>query len=142
LEEAAKNAGEFSYIFRSLSKLCYALDVKATLGVEIRAAYKSGDKTALLKLADDCLESARRVEEFHEAFFELWHKENKPQGWEVQDARLGGLAQRLKTCAKRIKAYVLGETQKIDELEDDLIAEDGTRLAYNYYTTNVSYGAM
>ena len=142
LEEAGKNAGEFAYIFRSLSKLCYALDIKATLGLDIRAAYKAGDKAALLNLAEACAEASKRVGEFHEAFLAFWHKENKPQGWEVQDARLGGLMQRLKTCGKRLKAYVGGETDKIDELEEELIPEEGDKLRYNYYSTNVSYSAL
>ena len=142
LEEAGKNAGEFAYIFRSLSKLCYALDIKATLGLEIRAAYKAGDKAALLNLAEACAEASKRVGEFHEAFFVFWHKENKPQGWEVQDARLGGLMQRLKTCERRLKAFVNGETDKIEELEEELIPQEGNKLRHNYYTTNVSFSAM
>ena len=45
-------------------------------------------------------------------------KENKPFGFEVQDIRIGGLIQRLKTAEKRIGEYINGESDCIPELEE------------------------
>ena len=48
-------------------------------------------------------------------------KENKPQGWEIQDARLGGLIRRIKTCRERLQKYLTGRIEKIDELEEEIL---------------------
>ncbi len=142
LENAKERAGEFGYIFHSLSKLCSALSIKATLGLDIRSAYKAGDKKKLIECANACKETAKRVEEFHDAFFDAWHIENKPHGFEVQDARLGGVVQRLKTCAKRLIAYANGQTEKIDELEESLVPPTDNIVRHNDYKTNVTYSAL
>jgi len=45
--------------------------------------------------------------------------ENKPQGFEVQDIRLGGLARRIEHCKKMLVKYIEGEIDSIPELEED-----------------------
>ena len=121
LNAAGKRAKEYGYLFYVLAALCKALSKKARLGVKTRAAYARKDKQALQELVKDYEKSIRYVKEFHEALFALWHKENKPFGWEVQDMRLGGLITRLKTCKKRLQSYISGETERIDELEEELL---------------------
>ena len=44
-----------------------------------------------------------RIEIFYQAFRKQWFAENKPFGFEVQDMRLGGLIQRTKSCAERLR---------------------------------------
>lgn len=142
LKKAAKRVGAgYSYIFDSLSKLCSALALKAELGLEIRRAYQAKDKKKLLECAKRCTAAVARLKVFHEAFYTLWNKENKPQGWEVQDARLGGLMLRLETCAKRLKDYVAGKTDTIPELEEELLQfRDGAQLQHNMYHELISFG--
>ena len=57
------------------------------------------------------------LEIFHEKFYALWEKENKPFGWEIHDVRIGGLIRRIKTCKEKIKKYLIGEIIEIEELE-------------------------
>lgn len=121
LSNIAKKAGEFSYIFDMESKLCSVLAIKAELGVKTRRAYKAKDMRTLALLVKDYATLQKRLQKFHEAFCALWEKENKPFGWEIQDARLGGLNQRVKTCEIRLRAYIKGKTDKIDELEEEIL---------------------
>ena len=107
LKKASKKAGKFEYIFDCLAKLCYVLDIKAELGVRTRTAYKSKVEKRLIL--------------FHTAFLTLWEKENKPQGWEVHDMRIGGLMRRIKTCREKLQKYVKGKLMKIEELEEEIL---------------------
>lgn len=121
LDAVSKKAGEYAYLFETMKKLCDVLAYKARMGVKARAAYEKKDMGALNALVEDCDRAIVNLHAFHETFYELWKKENKPFGWEIQDTRLGGLIKRLETCQKRLKEYLAGETDKIDELEEKLL---------------------
>ncbi len=130
LEEYAKESANYGYIFDTQAKLCKILAIKYDLGVRARRAYRHRNKSSLLTVAEDCLLLTERVEAFHAAFSTLWHKENKPNGFEVQDIRLGGLIMRLKSCRKRILAYVNGEISSIPELEEEILDWFGNGKEY------------
>lgn len=139
LQDAGKRVGEYSYLFETLAALCSVLELKADLGVRTRKAYLAGDRETLVQIAKDCLEIIRRLEVFHQAFSYQWHMENKPFGWEVQDARLGGLMQRLKTCRNRLTAYLSGELNKIEELEEEILPWSGSAYIHcNDYASIIS----
>ena len=143
LRDAGGRTGEYGYIFESLSALCSVLELKADLGVRTRKAYSSGNKDVLANVAKDYLEIIRRLEEFHKAFCYQWHKENKPFGWEIQDARLGGLILRLKTCHNRLTAYLRGDLARIEELEEEILPWSGSEYIHcNSYTSIISRSPM
>lgn len=115
-----KDTGEYEYIFDECKKLCDLLAVKCNLGLKTRAAYKAGNKKKLKELASNDYENAIKLtEEFHSAFQNLWFKENKPYGFDVQDIRFGGLIMRLKTCKERLLSYAEGKTDSIPELKEE-----------------------
>ena len=138
LKSASTKMKEYSYLFETMSALCDVLDIKAELGVKTRKAYKANDKQSLECLVNDYQELVKRLENFHELFYNLWHKENKPQGWEIQDARLGGLMQRIKTCAKRLRAYLEGEIDDLEELEETILPLWNGSLWGNNYASLIS----
>lgn len=140
LKKASKGAGEYAYIFESVSALCSVLELKTELGIKTRRAYQSGDKKVLSALVKEYIKTAKRTEEFHKAFYELWNKENKPQGWEVQDARIGGVIRRLYTCVERLKAYLLGKIECLEELEEEILPYD--ELGMNNYALAVSMNKL
>lgn len=144
LAKKAKSAGEYSYIFETLSALCSVLEIKSTLGVDTRRAYKSGDKNALTPVIEKYKTVEARLEIFYNTFYNLWHKENKAFGWEVFDVRLGGLKQRLKTCRAVLEAYANGEQDSIEELEEEVLLESSEIHLYNsgFYAELVSYGRL
>ena len=85
-----------------------------------RALYSAQDKAGLLSLAEnEYTECIARVEKFHRAFRKQWYTVNKTYGFEVQDTRLGGLIQRLKSCRDRLLDYANGVIISIDELEEN-----------------------
>ena len=124
LNEYAKNSSHFGYIFDTNAKLCDVLEIKYDLGVRTRRAYKAGDRAALGQLLGDYAECAERVKALHLAFSKQWHTENKPHGFEVHDARYGGIVARLEACARRISAYLDGEIDVLEELEEELLPYD------------------
>ncbi len=139
LKKAGKRAKEFKYIFDELSALCFVLEVKYDLGVRTKKAYLSGDKEKLKLLLKDYDKVYIRLQKFHAKFFALWHNENKPFGWEIQDARIGGLMQRIKTCMHRLQAYIAGDLRKIEELEAEILPDgDGYHIRCNTYKYMIS----
>lgn len=139
LKSARKEAKEFSYLFDSAISLCKALQLKYDLGVRTRKAYKSGDKKQLKKLSCEYFETAKRVKKFTDDFRTLWFKENKAFGWEIQEIRLGGLKARIEECGSRLKNYASGRLDRIDELEEEVIALSPEQdLQYNVYRRLVS----
>ena len=117
----AKESASYGYVFEAAAALCRTLAVKYDLGARTRAAYKTGDRAALADLASDYAEAAARAEEFYEKFYVLWHKENKPHGFEVQDQRIGGLIMRLKACRRRLLAYLDGSEASLPELDEVIL---------------------
>lgn len=121
LYSLSRSAGEYDYIFKSMTELCYFLDVKAGLGIRVRDAYKAKDLSALEKIVGEFDLAIARLKRFYDAFYTLWHTENKAFGWEVQDIRLGGVERRLKSCKKLLQSYLAGEIDEIEELEAEII---------------------
>ena len=127
LNEARKAAPEeFRYIFVTLERFCKVLDLKAKLGVEIRKAYKSGDRVHLAQIAQkDIPVLIRRLKRFEKSFFAQWTEENKDNGYQTHDLRLGGMVKRLQTVQTLLTDYAQGKIDVIYELEDELLPIDG-----------------
>lgn len=56
-------------------------------------------------------------DQYKSAYQAQWMQENKPHGFDVQDIRLGGLMQRVKTCRARLEDYCAGRLDRLEELE-------------------------
>ena len=134
LSVVKNSMGEYAYLFDNMQAFCEVLSVKATLGIRTRKAYRADDKATLLALADEYQEVIARVEKFHATHYTLWNTECKPQGWEVQDARLGGLMRRMQTCRQRLLDYVNGSLPILEELEEEtLLTSEKIDLECNYW---------
>ncbi len=118
LKAATARAGDFSYIFDCVAALSHVLELKYDFGVRLRKAYKDGGRDAMKPFIAECNEIVLRIEAFYEKFQMLWEKENKPFGMEWHTLRLGGVMQRIKDCKRRLRFYVDGEIEKIEELEE------------------------
>lgn len=119
ISKIAVRAGEFSYIFECISALCRVLELKYDFGVRIRRAYKTGERKRLEGFLTEFDELDNRIQIFYKSFQKLWHKENKPFGFEIHTLRIGGLMQRLKDCKARIQEYIQGGIDRIEELEEE-----------------------
>lgn len=137
LKNTAKQMGEFHYLFDNLANLCSVLELKAELGVHTRKAYQSNDRAKLLKLTDDYLLAAERLQIFHKSLRDIWMKENKPYAWEIHEVRLGGLYSRLLNCRNRILDY-LNNNVEIPELMEKILPYADWGMQYNKYTGLIS----
>ena len=147
--EVGKKTRKYGYIFKNLSALCRVLEIKYELGIKTREAYKNGDKKALESLAKcEYKELIKRIKAFHDTLENQWMAENKGYGFEIHSARLGGLCQRIESCAKRILQYTSGKIEKIEELEEEILpiphqsAPKGEPIDYGHYGRIVSAGVL
>lgn len=137
----------FGYCFEALGKLCAALAEKATLGWQLYDAYQAGDCAELDRLAKTVIPNViGLVDEFLVAFRKQWYHENKTFGFSTQEIRIGGLKERLHSTALRVEAYLSGEVDRIEELEQAPLAYlpkmDGTYNGSNTWRQMVSPGIL
>ena len=122
LRRAEKRNTAYAHVFRTAAALASALAVKYDLGVRVRAAYRAGDKDALMTIARvDYPRASSRVRAFAKALEEGWLAENKPAGLDMQHIRFGGVLSRLEYCRRTLLAYLAGEVTAISELEEEIL---------------------
>ena len=143
----AKKDTKFGYGLETLACLCDVLELKADLGIKLRAAYKAGDKAELSRLANEIIpEIMVRIKKFLAALRKQWYTENKTFGCSTQDIRVGGLCERMGACAELINMYLAGEVDKIEELECETLPHwecaDGQYLIQNRYDRIVTPGII
>ncbi len=112
---------KYKYIFDTLSSLCSALSIKYDLGLRTRKAYDEKNVDALKELVIDYGKAGNEIEKFYLSFRTQWLTDNKMNGFDVQDLRIGGLLMRIKTCRQRLIDYIDGKINKIEELEERLL---------------------
>ena len=123
----AKESREYSMLYETLACLSDVLFKKLLLAKKTRTLYEAKDKEGLRALADtDYSECIVRLNKFYRAFRKQWYAVNKTYGFEIHDARLGGLKQRLESCKERLISYVNGEISEIAELEEKLLPMNDT----------------
>ena len=143
---AAKDS-KFGYAIEALATLCDVLELKSTLGIELRAAYRAGDRDELKRLANEVIpEIIVRTKAHLKAFRKQWYAENKTFGFSTQDVRIGGLCERLSATAELVNMYLAGEVAKIEELECEALPHwdcaDGQYLVQNKYPYIASPGIV
>ena len=62
-----------------------------------------------------------KIDIFYDTFYYQWNKESKSNGFDVQDLRIGGIKQRIKTAKRKINDYLDKKITNIEELEEDLL---------------------
>lgn len=108
----------WGYLFATQKALCEVLSLKADLGIRTHQVYASRDRQALAALLTDYQEVEKRIQAFYQTLKRQWFLENKPHGFDVQDIRLGGLLQRVRSCRERLQALYDGVIDQIEELEE------------------------
>ena len=104
-------------MYRAYAKV---LKHKWDLGKNIFYAYKENDKERLQTIQETQIKSTiEALEDFGQWRFREWQYCNKSFGYEVLDRRIGGGIQRLRTTTHIIQAYIDGERDTIEELEQE-----------------------
>lgn len=105
----------FDY-YRSLTKVLYE---KAEIGIEIKRAYDRRDVDALKKLIEELKILLADYHDMCNKFEKLWLSENKAFGFDVYDLRTGGTKARIETAIRKLTAFINGEIETIEELEEE-----------------------
>ena len=121
-----ENNSDFGYLFSKERALCEALSLKYEIGVRTRKAYLEKNIADINSIIGDYDTMILLVEEFYRQFKNQWFKENKPYGFDIQDIRIGGLLQRLKSCKERLQQFAEGKITIIEELEEPVLNYNGT----------------
>ncbi len=129
LREAAQNKGEYTPMFEVVLKLSELLENKADFGVRLKAAYDAGDREALAACLAECDVITEKLHALRVAHRTAWMRYFKPLGWENNDQRYGGMIARFDTTKMRLAAYLAGEIDKIEELEEDRLRLDADESA-------------
>lgn len=120
LGEAGRRAGKWKGLYRYYQLLALSDASKCTLGTRIRRAYLAKDKECLRQIASAELpELIRTVEEMKREREKIWLEEYKPNGFEVLDIRISGVAARLDTAKRRIESWLDGHIERMEELEEE-----------------------
>ena len=118
IRAVADKQKEFTPDFIKLLRLAELLEKKADFGVRLKAAYDAKDKAALEAFLAECDEIKARINALSEAHKKAFFTFNKPFGWELHDIRYGGMMSRFVTVKERIAAYLRGECDRLEELEE------------------------
>ncbi len=114
------NGREYDYLFQVQKKLLDILVQKCDLGSRLRKAYQGNDIETLKCIAEIEMPNIQaNMKQFFAAFRMMWLKENKPFGLEIQEQRFGGLLYRMEMCEQRLKDYLAGKVDRVDELEEE-----------------------
>jgi hexosaminidase len=122
----SQEAGNLSFLFDLNVQLAHVLSLKSDVGLSIKKSYDSKDIDMLSHYLRERLPNLiDEVERLRMEHRRQWFMVYKPFGWEVLDMRYGGLLARIETAMYRIKQYIDGEVNRIDELEEDRLYFDG-----------------
>lgn len=139
--------GPYHYVFKTLESLAEVLSVKAELGVKITQNYRAKNIGGLKENINDIKKTIFLIEKFYNNFKYQWYLENKSFGFEIHDIRIGGLIFRLKETIKRLKLFINGKIEKIEELETERlnpcakkneVQKEATEIVFNRYPLIVS----
>lgn len=124
-EREDKNS-ELDFVFDTAEKLCGVLKIKSNLGEKIKSYYDNMDLKNLAVVAEIELPLLiKNMQALKHAHYVQWFKTYKPFGWEVLDLRYGGSISRIETSIMRIKDFLEGNIDSIEELEEERLTFDG-----------------
>ena len=138
----------FKITFDYYKELAHTLSLKADIGVRLKEAYDAGNKPELGKLAQEVLpEIEARTKRLRQAHMKMWQETRKPFGWERLDMIYGALTFSADTAIQRVTAYLNGEIDRLEELEEDrlyfgTVPEGKAGLSWHEKVFGRAYSAM
>ena len=114
----------YASAFGTIRALSSLLADKSDFGVRLKSAYDAGNRDNLAALSEECVRIGEKLETLRCVHRAAWMTYCKPHGWEVMDLRYGGMKARIETAKARIDAYLAGEIDAIEELEEERLRFD------------------
>lgn len=95
---------------------------KVKLQQTLRDHYKTDDKAWLADFSQNTIPvMLKDFEDLYHSHYELWHRDYKTQGYEMNMNRFAGAIERIRYTGWMIDRYVAGEIDEIEALEPELI---------------------
>ena len=148
LHDAALRSPNLSYAYDMLADLCRVLSLKACVSADAYTAYQASDYKTLRVIVDETMpEILDRLEAFRASVEKRWLAEFNYSGYDIMDYRLGGVSARVKSAIRRLNAYLSGEIDKLDELEQvrlpfncitDAQLQEERVMSWNYRSHHIS----
>lgn len=117
---AAENP-EYGLFFDFYAALANALALKCQWHEQAGEAVRSRSRERAAALAEGIPATVEALNTLRAVWRRLWESTNKPNGFEIIEVRLGGIAARMSTAGEKMRAFALGEVQTIPELEEEAL---------------------
>lgn len=120
----AQENPEYALLFDFYATLSHALALKCAWHEQAGDVVRRGDREAAAALADGIPATAEALNTLRVLWRKLWESTNKPNGFEILEVRLGGVAARMATAGEKMRAFADGTVDTIPELlETSLITK-------------------
>ncbi len=114
----AQENPSYRLLFDFYGALAHALSLKCAWHQGAAEAVRRSDRDRAAALAEGLPAAIDAVETLRAVWRRLWESTNRPNGFEVIDLRLGGVAARLATAEERMRAFANGVSNDIPELSE------------------------
>jgi len=133
LKKAASKGG-YNQFLELPVKLANVLSIKADLHEKVKNAVLKNDKVFLKKTASKEISMLKmRIQELCKAHRKMWYRSFKPFGFEVLEARYGGVLIRLNALQILIKTFLKNGEIPAEFLEKaEPVYKEGLKHAYTY----------
>lgn len=138
LEQQAKTPHSLAYLFDTQAQLCRLLARKTRVTEVLRQAYASHSLSLLEQQIPELEQMREDLANFHQAVSQQWMRENKIFGLDTLDLRLGGLAARIHRAQERLQDYILGNLDRLEELEEEILPFDDLYLTNGFRATSAN----
>ncbi len=120
----ARENPAYSLLFDFYTALAHVLALKCVWHEQAGNAIRSGDRDKAAALAEDIPATVEALHALRLLWRKLWESTNKPNGFEIIEVRMGGIAARMATAGEKMLAFANGEVDTIPELlEESLICK-------------------
>ena len=110
---------EYGLLFDFYTALANALALKCVWHEQAGEAVRKRNREQAAALADGVGATVEALNTLRVVWRRLWESTNKPNGFEIIEVRMGGIAARMSTAGEKMRAFALGEVETIPELEEE-----------------------
>lgn len=112
---------DYALLFDFYTALANALALKCVWHEQAGDAVRSRNREQAAALADGIPATAEALDTLRVVWRRLWESTNKPNGFEIIEVRMGGIAARMATAGEKMRAFALGQMDTIPELEEQAL---------------------
>lgn len=112
---------DYALLFDFYTALANALALKCVWHEQAGDAVRSRNREQAAALADGIPATVEALDTLRVVWRRLWDSTNKPNGFEIIEVRMGGIAARMATAGEKMRAFALGQVDTIPELEEQAL---------------------